>query len=90
MRVKACFEVSGDRWWVLDNLADGKSAVLEWENYRGGSLHRAGICVNSHTAGTWESCNKNYYEDSVLWGREGVWDRSGGAVPVYASPIRFM
>jgi hypothetical protein len=88
--VKVCFEVSGDRWWVLDNDSDGLSAVVEWENHRDGSLYRKGRCVNSHSAGTWASCNKNYYEDSTLWGRAGVWNRSTGAAPVYAGWVQFM
>ncbi|MCS7475793.1 hypothetical protein ACFFQW_24675 [Umezawaea endophytica] len=88
--VQVCFEVSGDRWWVLDNDSDGKSAIVDWENYRGGSLYRSGRCVNSHTAGTWASCNKNYYEGSVLYGRAGVWNRSTGAEPVYAGWLQFM
>ena len=77
--VQVCYEVSGDRWWVLDNKSDGKSAVVVWENYRNGSLYRTGMCVNSHSAGTWASCNKNYYEDSVVYGWQGVWNRSSGS-----------
>ena len=88
--VEVCYDVSGDRWWVRDNSSDGKSAVVDWENYRGGSLYRKGRCVNSHGVGTWASCNKNYYEDSVLYGRAGAWDRSAGDNPVFGPWIQFM
>ncbi|HEX6345156.1 hypothetical protein [Umezawaea sp.] len=88
--VQVCLELSGDRWWVLDNDSDGKSAVVDWENYRGGSLYREGRCVNSHGLGVWASCNKNYYEDSTVRGRAGVWNRSTGASPDYANWLWFM
>ncbi|HWO65959.1 MAG TPA: hypothetical protein VNO31_38600 [Umezawaea sp.] len=87
--VEVCYDVSGDRWWVRDNSSDGKSAVVDWENYRGGVLYREGRCVNSHGEGTWASCDKNYYEDSTLWGREGVWNRSTGASPDYYDWMRY-
>ncbi|HEX6345155.1 hypothetical protein [Umezawaea sp.] len=88
--VTVCLEVSGDRWWVLDNKSDGASAVVEWENVRNASLYRKGICINSHGLGVWASCNKNYYEDSALFGRAGTWNRSSGAQPEYTDWFTFM
>ncbi|HEX6345157.1 hypothetical protein [Umezawaea sp.] len=88
--VYVCFEPSGDRWWVLDSDSDGKSAIVDWENFRGGSLYRNGRCVNSHGSGTWASCNKNYYEDSTLNGRQGVWNRSVGSWPDYYGWFKYM
>jgi len=79
-----CYERGGDRWWVRDNAQDGMSALVQWYNFRDGSLYRRGRCINSHEAGTWASCNKNYYEDSRLTGFQGAWDRGEeGSVPVF-------
>jgi hypothetical protein len=88
--VRVCYERGGDKWWVQDRKADHKSAVVEWANYRNGSLYRYGRCVNSHEAGSWATCNKNYYEDSSLRGLQGVWNRSTGADPeVYTQEWSF-
>jgi hypothetical protein len=62
----ACFEAYGDKWWVKDTDSDSASAEALWQNFRGGSLYRDGICRNSLGNGTWGVCNKNYYEDSSL------------------------
>lgn len=74
--VEICYQAYGDRWWVQDQASDGASAAVHWENFRGGSLYRTGMCVNSLGKGEWGQCNKNYYEDSVLNGFPCVWDRS--------------
>lgn len=76
--VQVCYERSGDKWWVLDRDDDRKSAIVEWRNYRDDRLYRVGRCTNSRGAGTWASCNKNYYEDSEVKGHQGYWDRSAG------------
>ncbi len=49
---KACFEKHGDRWWVLDTIADGHSATASWENFLNDGtdswpLWRSGSCVNN-------------------------------------------
>lgn len=80
--VEICYQPDGDHWWVQDQAADGASAAVHWENFRGGSLYRYGICVNSLGNGNWGQCNKDYYEDSVLNGFPCVWDRGSGADPV--------
>jgi hypothetical protein len=49
-----------------------------YENFRGGSLYRQGICVNSLGKGKWGHCNKNYAENSVLNGFPCIWNRSAG------------
>ncbi|MFS8098096.1 hypothetical protein LFM09_13220 [Lentzea alba] len=88
--VRVCYERGGDKWWVQDRKADGKSAIVEWANYRNGSLYRYGRCVNSHEAGSWASCNKNYYEDSTLYGYQGVWNRSAGSTTeLYTTEWKF-
>ncbi|WP_216207432.1 hypothetical protein [Amycolatopsis aidingensis] len=74
--VEICYQAYGDRWWVQDQLGDGASAVVKWENFRNGSLYRHGMCVNSLGKGKWGQCNKNYYENSVLNGFPCTWDRS--------------
>jgi hypothetical protein len=86
--VKVCFERSGDKWWVQDRKADGKSAIVEWANYRNNSLYRTGRCVNSHEAGSWAYCNKDYYENSTLQGYQGVWNRNAGHdIELYLSEV---
>lgn len=86
--VRVCYERGGDKWWVQDRKADHKSAIVEWANYRNNSLYRTGRCVNSHEAGSWASCNKNYYEDSTLQGYQGLWNRSAGDdVELYLSEV---
>ena len=79
--VWVCYEQHGDRWWVRDNKQDEASALVRWTNYRNGSLYRTGDCINSHGAGTWAYCNKDYYEDSELFGRQCYWDRSEDPIP---------
>lgn len=74
-KVQVCFERGGDVWWVLDRDTDSASALIDWRNYRGDRLYRVGVCINTHGAGTWASCNKNYYEDSELKGHQAYWDR---------------
>lgn len=86
--VEICYEAYGDRWWIQDQAADSASAVVYWENFRGGSLYRSGMCVNSLGNGKWGQCNKNYYENSVLNGFPCVWDRSEDANAVCNSSGR--
>ncbi|USX50487.1 hypothetical protein [Lentzea sp. HUAS12] len=88
-KVWVCYEIHGDRWWVYDNDADSASATVEWKNYRGGSLYRQGRCINGHGAGTWASCNKNYYEDSTVRGKQGWWDRPNGSPRTYDREYQF-
>ncbi|QFZ18541.1 hypothetical protein [Saccharothrix syringae] len=76
----ACFEANGDKWWVRDTAADSASAEAFWENYRGGSLYRTGVCRNSLGNGKWGVCNKNYYEDSGLRWSACVYDASAGTL----------
>lgn len=86
-KVWVCYERDADRWWVRDNAQDGMSALVQWWNYRDGSLYRRGRCINSHGAGTWASCDKDYAETSKLNGIQGAWDRSSGAEPVYYEQV---
>lgn len=76
--VRVCYERGGDKWWVQDRKDDSKSAIVEWTNIRNDRVYRVGRCTNSQGANTWASCNKDYYEDSELEGRQGHWDRSAG------------
>jgi hypothetical protein len=76
--VQVCYERGGDKWWVQDRKDDHKSAIVEWRNIHEGRVHRTGRCTNSHGAGTWAYCNKDYHEGSKLEGRQGTWDRSAG------------
>lgn len=70
------FQSSGDKFWVDDTLSDGHSVAVAWINYRNGAEYRSGICVNSHGAGKWAYCNKNFYEDSTLWVKTCTYEAS--------------
>ncbi|MEU5942613.1 hypothetical protein ABZ807_26360 [Micromonospora sp. NPDC047548] len=72
------FQANGDKWWVLDNIKDGKSVVVVWYNYRNGSLIRTGECKNNHGAPSWAVCDKDYYEDSTLWAKTCLYDSATG------------
>ena len=74
--VEICWEPAGDHWWVQDQDSDSASAGVYWRNNRNGSLYRDGHCITSLGKGKWGQCNKNYYEDSQLYGFPCVWDRS--------------
>ncbi|WP_051366338.1 hypothetical protein [Hamadaea tsunoensis] len=74
----ACYELSGDKWWVRDNENDGASAVADWLNYQNGNLYRSGQCINALGHGKWGVCNKNYYESSRVVARTCVVDYSAG------------
>ena len=75
--VEICYEKGGDQWWVQDQNSDDRaSAGVYWENYRNGSLYRVGACFTSLGKGKWGHCNKNYYENSQLFGMPCKWDRS--------------
>ena len=74
--VEICWEKAGDHWWVQDQDSDSASAGVYWRNNRNGSLYRDGHCITSLGKGKWGQCNKNYYEDSQLYGFPCVWDRS--------------
>ena len=76
----ACYQAYGDRWYVQDTRADGASAEAFWQNYRGGSLYREGICRNSLGNGKWGVCNKNYYENSFIRWAACVYNGSTGEV----------
>jgi hypothetical protein len=89
VKVWVCYESHGDRWWVYDRDGDSASALVEWRNYRNGSLYRQGRCVNGHGAGTWAYCNKNYYEDSTVRGKQGWWDRPNGSPQTYNREYTF-
>lgn len=90
---RACFEKSGDRWWVLDTSSDGHSATASWTNWLGDYQngytvdYREGSCVNKLGSGRWGVCNKDYYEDttphaygigSLLAWQACVYDASAG------------
>ncbi|MEO3748778.1 hypothetical protein [Plantactinospora sp. B5E13] len=74
----AVFQAEGDRWWILDNVKDGKSVVVVWYNYRNGTLYRTGECKNNHGAPSWAVCNKNYYEDSTIYAKTCLYDSATG------------
>ena len=77
--VEICYQKSGDKWWVQDQDSDRASAGVYWQNIRNGSLYRHGHCITSLGKGNWGSCNKNYYEGSVVNGFPCVWDRNAGS-----------
>ncbi|WP_157596620.1 hypothetical protein [Saccharomonospora saliphila] len=77
-RMSMCFQDYGDVFWVKDDWADGRSAVVRWKNYRDGILYREGECRNSSGAGTWVKCNKNFYEGSDIWYQGGFRDLDAG------------
>ncbi|MEU5943847.1 hypothetical protein ABZ807_32925 [Micromonospora sp. NPDC047548] len=55
----ACFQPYGDYFFVYDEKADGYAAALDWYD---ADSNRWGSCVNTHTAGTWAICNKDFTE----------------------------
>jgi hypothetical protein len=69
----ACFQANGDQLWVYDGKADGKSAVLVWENGA-----RKGACRNSSGSGKWAHCNKDFTEGSRIYFRGCVYDGDSG------------
>ncbi|WP_245266972.1 hypothetical protein [Saccharomonospora piscinae] len=89
-KVEICYQAYGDRWWVRDLEADGASSAVKWENFRNGSFYRNGICVTSLGQGVWGQCNKNYYEDSAVYGFPCTWDRSENKnIDCYTNGWRF-
>jgi hypothetical protein len=78
-QVEICWEKAGDYWWVQDqDSTDKSSAGVWWMNFRnhtGGELYRQGYCITSLGKGNWGRCNKNYYEDSRLYGNPCIWNR---------------
>ncbi|MFD4643079.1 hypothetical protein ACFWN2_37615 [Lentzea sp. NPDC058436] len=78
--VEICYEKGGDHWWVQDQDSDGESAGVYWQNYRDGALYRDGWCMTSLGTGNWGQCNKDYYEDSTLYGFPCTWNRSSSNV----------
>jgi hypothetical protein len=67
--VDACFQSYGDRFWVWDELVNGKpdgySAAVEWRDVDG---TRSGTCVNNHGSGVLGDCNKIFVEGHrIFW-----------------------
>ena len=82
--VEICYEKGGDSWWVQDqNSDDHASAGVYWMNHlnhTGGDLYRHGYCMTSLGKGNWGYCNKNYYEDSRLYGISCTWNRNASNI----------
>ncbi|MFF1738057.1 hypothetical protein [Streptomyces sp. NPDC058247] len=57
---KGCFQHDGDIVWAYDSEADGMSAAVGVYTDYG---RAAEVCINSLSAGTWATCNKDYSED---------------------------
>ncbi|MFE3019361.1 hypothetical protein [Streptomyces sp. NPDC059256] len=72
------FQSNGDKWWVADTQRDGKSVAVRWKNFVNGSLYREGVCINSNSAPSWATCNKNYREDSTIWASTCLYDGDTG------------
>ncbi|BBH63374.1 hypothetical protein ACTI_00590 [Actinoplanes sp. OR16] len=68
----------GDKWYVKDTAADGKSAVVIWEYYINFEQTRAGMCSNKQGNGTWGSCNKEYDESAGIRAKACTYDFSAG------------
>ncbi|MFF7333308.1 hypothetical protein [Streptomyces sp. NPDC008150] len=80
-KAKVCFDPSGDKIYVYDGDADSASAVSDWENYKhwnDSGIYRSGQCVNSEGAGTWVVCNKDFYEEGLVFMVARTYDRSAG------------
>jgi len=84
--VEICYDKAGDYWWVQDqDSTDNASSGVYWMNFlnhTGGDLYREGYCITSLGKGNWGRCNKNYYEDSRLYGLACTWNRSASNVIV--------
>lgn len=75
--VTATVKTVGDYVYVRDDRADGCSALGIWYILES-SGYRKGICRNTHGAGTWARCNKNWPEGVRMSVQPGLYD--GGSV----------
>lgn len=80
--VDSCFEFDGDDFWVRDNRADGRSAVVVWST----SYNRYGSCRNSHGAGKWHECKYDMAENQFLYWDHYVYDGDTGSMQWVAGP----
>ncbi|GIF10877.1 hypothetical protein Ate01nite_09090 [Actinoplanes teichomyceticus] len=72
------FVDNGDTWYVKDTAADGRSAVVLWENYINFERARIGTCANKLGNGTWGKCAKDYAESSGIRAMACTYDFSAG------------
>jgi hypothetical protein len=72
------FVDSGDTWYVKDTAADGKSAVVIWENYINFEVARIGTCANKLGNGRLGKCAKDYVESSGLRAKACTFDFGTG------------
>jgi hypothetical protein len=84
--VLACFQPYGDIFFVKDDRADGYAAAVDWYD---ADSNRWGSCVNTHTAGTWAECNKDFVEGHTIYFRGALYQSgnrvgNGGWVSVVA------
>ncbi|MEX2980945.1 hypothetical protein [Streptomyces sp. C36] len=72
--VITCFDKAGDKVYVKDTKADGKSAVGLWRTDYG----RSGGCRNKLTAGKWAECNYDMREEGSIQLQNARYDGQSG------------
>ncbi|MFI9237197.1 hypothetical protein [Streptomyces sp. NPDC053079] len=72
--VITCFDKAGDKVFVKDTAADGKSAVGLWKT----NYDRAGGCRNKLGAGKWAECNYNMREGGYIQLQNARYDGDSG------------
>lgn len=72
--VKVCFKPSGDKVYVKDGSADGRSGMAELNVM---STGRNTVCRNKHGAGSWAYCDFNFIEHRAVSFRGYTLDHEG-------------
>ncbi|MGW1230261.1 hypothetical protein [Streptomyces sp. NPDC001515] len=64
----ACFRPNGDWFMIVDQKADGHSAVVRWTTYDANTnaRHRTGLIWNKGGANAYRYMNKNFAEGDYL------------------------
>lgn len=76
---RACFQPSGDLFYVEDYSADGYVVVAEWKTSTG----RSGSCIDNLTAAKdWTVCNKDFPETSTVTWRVAAY-KNGSPAGIY-------
>ncbi|WP_433792790.1 hypothetical protein [Actinoplanes sp. CA-252034] len=68
------FVDNGDTWFIQDTAADGRSAIVLWENYINFNVARFGTCANKLGNGKWGKCTKDYVESSGIYAQACTYD----------------
>jgi hypothetical protein len=72
---RACFEYSGDDFWIQDRSANGWSVRAQIEDFYGAPVR---WCVNSESAPNWHECRYDMPEYTLIRWRLFEQDGPGG------------